>query len=272
MTEQAGEGWGARLRTLLGVGARDGAATAGGLDRPFVRGDWRRTSLKFTETETQSRMLRWRPDELLIAYTRTMLGALLWQPAPERIGLVGLGGGSQVKFLHRHFPDAQVEAIENNPAVIALRRRFRIPDDGPRLRITQGDAAEVLRERRGMYDLLLVDGYDSTGIPAVLSTQGFYDDCAAALAPGGAYAGNLFCDDAGHHVARLRRSFGKRVLVLDEASMSNRVAFAWSADAGVPAAGDAERLGAALPRVARRQLLPVFRRVADEARRGAPAR
>lgn len=253
-------GFGARLALLLGL-ARD--ADGKRLARPFVRRYGRYTSLQFSRKQTQSRMLTADPDALLIDYTRTMLAALLLRPDPGCIGMVGLGGGSQVKFCHRHLPRARIEVVENNPGVVALRRRFAIPDDDGRLQVVLDDGAAFVRARRGRYDLLLVDGYDERGIPPVLSTQAFYDDCRDALAPGGVMSVNLFSADADLHVERIRRGFGGRVVVLKEAKMSNRVAFAWTGDPLPPGPVDAGAALGALPEAARRQLGPGFARLAQ---------
>jgi spermidine synthase len=195
--------------------------------RPLIRRSWRYVSLQFTRDEAQSRMLRARPDALVVDYTRSMLAALLVNPAPARIGMIGLGGGSQAKFCHRHLPTSRIDAIEINPQVIALRQRFRIPPDSDRFRVHLGDGAEFVRCHPAAFDLLLVDGYDPRGIPPALSTQAFYDDCRAALSEHGIAAFNLFCADASGHVERLRRSFGAALLVVEEPRMSNRVAFGW---------------------------------------------
>lgn len=269
MGEQGGSGNGglkARLALLLGL-ARD--ADGRRLSRPFVRRYGRYTSLQFSRSQTQSRMLSEDPDALLIDYTRTMLAALLLRPDPGCIGMIGLGGGSQVKFCHRHLPRARVEVVENNPGVIALRRRFAIPDDDERLQVVLGDGAAFVRARRGRYDLLLVDGYDVQGIPPVFSTQQFYDDCRQVLAPGGVMSVNLFSADADRHVGRLRHSFGEdSVAVLKEAKMSNRVAFAWS-EPLPPGRVDAGAVLDTLPEMARRQLGPGFARLAQALEEGA---
>jgi len=195
---------------------------------PFILQGWRTRELRFAEGTAQSRMSRWAPDRLVVDYTRTMLGALARVPAPRRIAMVGLGGGSQAKFLHRHLPSAMLEAIEINPAVIALRRRFRIPDDDARFRVVQADAAEWLKGQGASIDLLLVDGYDPSGIPSTLSTQRFYNDCRASLRPGGMAAFNLYDTAHAEHRHRLDVAFGAaNVVVLEEARQSNRVAFAW---------------------------------------------
>lgn len=249
--------WLARLRG----GAQD--ASGRRLARPFVRRHGRYTSLQFSRSQTQSRMLTDDPDALLIDYTRTMMGALLLRPDPARIGMVGLGGGSQTKFCHRYLPHARIEVVENNPGVIALRRRFGIPDDDARLQVRLGDGAAFVQARRGAYDVLLVDGYDETGIPEVLSTQRFYDDCRDSLAPDGAIAVNLFSTNAALHLERIRQSFGERVAVLEETKMSNRVAFAWIGEPLPPGPVDASAALQGLPEAARRQLGPAFARLAQ---------
>ncbi len=195
---------------------------------PLVLQGWRTRELRFAEGTAQSRMSRWAPDRLVVDYTRTMLGALALVPAPERIAMVGLGGGSQAKFLRRHLPDAALDVVEINPAVIALRRRFRIPDDGARFRVVQADAAEWLKANPATFDLLLVDGYDTTGIPAALSTQRFFNDCRASLRGGGVAAFNLYDTAHAEHRHRLHVAFGAaNVAVTEETRQSNRVAFAW---------------------------------------------
>ncbi len=193
---------------------------------PVVLRGWNVIDLRFAEGTAQSRMSRWSPDRLVVDYTRTMLAALRHVPEPRQIGIVGLGGGSQVKFLHRYLPTARLEVFEIDPAVLALRETFRIPPDDARLQVVLGDAALELPRRPSAYDLLLVDGYDPQGIPPALSTPGFYRACRASLREGGAVAVNLYATEHARHVAHLRAAFGERqVVVLEEPRQSNRVAF-----------------------------------------------
>jgi spermidine synthase len=49
--------------------------------------------------------------------------------------MIGLGGGSLVKYCHHHLPGARVSVAEISPEVIALRDRFRIPPDDERLEV-----------------------------------------------------------------------------------------------------------------------------------------
>lgn len=215
--------------------------------------------LQFDGAVTQTRMLRWAPDLLWVGYTRSMLAALWLQPRPRTIGVIGLGGGAQVKFCHRHLPHARIEVAENCPEVLGLRDAFRIPCDDHRLQIDLADGAQWLRARRGGFDLLLVDAYDAGGLPAALSTQAFYDTCRAALSPQGVLACNLYATEPARHLAKLRQAFDDRCLLLPEPGMSNQVAIAWN---GRPHPARPSRALRELPWGARWQLREGYRRLA----------
>ncbi|MGQ0800045.1 MAG: fused MFS/spermidine synthase [Pseudomarimonas sp.] len=197
------------------------------LRAPVVKRSWLHTSLQFTATEAQSRMWTFRPQALLIGYTRSMMGFVRFVGHPERIAMIGLGGGSLAKYCHRHLPTAVIDVVEINPQVIALRDTFRVPKDDARFRVFLDDGALFLRRHRRRYDVLLVDGYDETGIPAPLASQRFYNDCHAALVEGGVLVVNLFCADVDRHLQRIRKRFGAAMVSVPQPKSSNQVVFAW---------------------------------------------
>ena len=260
MTAGPARWWHALRRWLGGRGAQPAASVRA----PRVKRGWRYTELQFAGGVAQSRMRTFRPGHLLIDYTRTMMASLLFRPQPARIGMIGLGGGSQAKFCHRHLPQTRLEVAENNPQVLALRRRFRVPADGPRLQVLLADGARFVRERPGCFDILLVDGYDESGIPAALSSQAFYDDCRDALVPGGVLAGNLYATDVRDHLRKLERSFGRgHVWLLEEPRQSNGVVFAWKGEPFPDGRIDLPAIAARIPGGARRELADVLLRVAQ---------
>ncbi len=105
------------------------ASSAEVVDKPIVLETEHLVSLCFDGRGMQSTMLREAPDALALGYTRTMMGFLLFQPEPACVGLIGLGGGSLVKYCYRNLPNTHLTAIEINPEVIALRDRFHVPPD-----------------------------------------------------------------------------------------------------------------------------------------------
>ena len=196
--------------------------------KPFVQNDSTGKSLHFTLGELQSRMLSSAPWQLDLDYTRTMMGFLLFNPAPAHIGMIGLGGGSLVKFCHRSLPLSKMTVLEINPHVIALRREFLVPNDDERLTVIAADGALFLHTETPLFDVLLIDGFDHQGQPAALSSPGFYADCFAALSPGGVLVVNLHYDHPDYPVlvARISRAFAGNAVEIVAVEKSNSIVFA----------------------------------------------
>ncbi|MDZ7826505.1 MAG: hypothetical protein U5R48_11380 [Gammaproteobacteria bacterium] len=62
------------------------------------------------------------PDRLVFPYARMMLGGLLVNPEPERILMIGLGGGSITRVFHALYPDAIQDLVEIDAAVVRVAR------------------------------------------------------------------------------------------------------------------------------------------------------
>ncbi|WP_310739950.1 spermine/spermidine synthase domain-containing protein [Inhella proteolytica] len=195
---------------------------------PFVCRTEDTKSLHFSLHAVQSRMRVDRPDRLELAYTRTMMGFLALQPAPQAIAMIGLGGGSLAKFIHQQLPQAFLKVVEINPHVIALREEFEVPPDSERFRVRLADGADFVRSPPQPFDVLLVDGFDYHGQPPALASQAFYDDCAALLSPEGVLVANLYAGDPDYErqLARIERAFAHQVLQLPDPECSNTIVFA----------------------------------------------
>ncbi len=196
--------------------------------KPYVQVTLTTKALHFSISELQSRMDLRHPDALDLEYTRLMMGFLLFCPAPARLAMIGLGGGSMAKFCHRQLPGTRMQVVEINPHVLALRDEFQVPPDGPRFGVELGDGADFVRGPPARFEVLLVDGFDYDGLPEALSSQRFYDGCYETLAPGGLLVVNLH---AGHpqypqQLERIRRSFAGAALAVDDSDRSNSIVFA----------------------------------------------
>lgn len=202
--------------------------------RPFVHENGSHKSLHFSPSEVQSRMLKRAPHALQPDYTRTMMGFLAIQGRPRAIAMVGLGGGSLAKFCYRELPDARIDVVESNPHVLALRAEFHVPPDDDRFHVHLDDGARFIRRTPLRYDVLLLDAYTREGIPPQLTTRSFYEGCRNVLHDGGILVSNLYCDDAGEQVARIRRSFGDLVFTVEDADGENLVVFACANDGSSP--------------------------------------
>lgn len=237
--------------------------------KPFVYETLDSKALHFSICEIQSRMRIDRPHALDLAYTRTMMAFLLFVPQPRRLAMIGLGGGSLVKFCHRHLPRTQIEVVEINPHVIALRDEFRVPPDDERLRICRGDGADFVRQGRRQLDVLLVDGFDHEGQPPALCSQRFYDDCRDALRVDGMLVANLHTahPEFALHAGRIERTFDGDVLFVSDSECSNTIAFAGLGVASGGARPASCRGPGLLDRHAWSELVPAFAHVAEALQR-----
>lgn len=233
--------------------------------KPFVQKSLICKALHFSICEIQSRMLLADPYALDLEYTRTMMGFLLFKPEPERIAMLGLGGGSLAKFCYRYLPRAQIQVAEINPHVIALRDEFHVPPDDTRFAVLRTDGADFIRDHTIQFDVLMVDGFDDQGQPARLSSQRFYDDCKDVLQPGGILVVNLHYGHRQHdvHVERIRRSFDGEMLLVDDGGQCNSVVFARKGQALQPRGARLLGRPKGLDAAAADQLAATFARVAS---------
>ena len=86
--------------------------------------------------------------------------------------MIGLGGGSFADFLAESFPKWLISVVEIDPVVIRLARRF-FPLH-KRIEIIQADGRRFLVDSREKYDLIIMDAFGETFIPAALYTQEYF--------------------------------------------------------------------------------------------------
>lgn len=208
----------------------------GNQDQPFVYEEDGIKSLRFCCTAVQSSMRLSHPFELELGYTQTMMGFLLFNDEPEHILIVGLGGGSLSKYCYHQFPHAQITTLEISPKVIALRDEFMIPPDDERFRVIHTDAAEYLANNDIQADIILLDGFDTDGMPDSLSSTSFYVDCWRNLGEHGVLVSNLLGSNrrVGIYLKRLRGVFNDLLWSSKSFDSCNLIAFAVKSDGYAP--------------------------------------
>jgi spermidine synthase len=199
----------------------------GTYDKPFIVDIGLRRFLHFDLDAVQSAMQLEDPDKLSLAYTRKMMAFLLFNRAPERILLLGLGGGSLAKFCYRRLPSAAITAVEVNPDVIALREEFRIPADDDRFRVIRADGTAYVAHLAPCEDVILADACDRTGIAPELNAIEFYQNARRCLASGGVFVINVCGDMQGRaaHMLKIRDVFGAGFMRLQVRADGNVIVF-----------------------------------------------
>jgi len=152
---------------------------------PYIVESNKFKALYFDSESTQSLMDMQAPIRLVVSYTETMMGFLLFRPNPKNIAMIGLGGGSLAKYCHHHLPHSSIVVLENNARVIALKDKFHVPENDSRFQVLEADGAEYFRNTEEKYDVLLIDGYTKLGQAAQLCSEDFYASCLSCLTPNG---------------------------------------------------------------------------------------
>ena len=195
----------------------------------------------------QSAMRVNRPWDLELAYTRAMMGFLMFNPMPQDVLMIGLGGGSLAKFIRKQRPQTHVTAVEIDPRVVAAARtHFELPSDDATLSVVESDGAVYVRQHPGSADVILLDGFDAGNQVEALATQTFYAACRRVLKPGGILVVNLWGRDSefAEYFARLTRAFDGEVGWISVQNKTNVIVFAFAEP------GAAARLEAARPQLA----------------------
>ncbi len=168
------------------------------------------------------------PDALVTAYAQKMMAFLLFNRAPRHILMIGLGGGSLVKFCHRHLPATRLTVVEIDPDIIELRDWFHIPPDDERLQVILGDGADFVRRAGWTADIVLIDAFDRAGVAPTLAAGDFYDHAFHCLGPSGLLVMNLAGERSryGEHLEKLRKACPGAVLLVPVEADGNLLIFA----------------------------------------------
>lgn len=185
-------------------------------------------ALHLGSSTIQSAMRIRDPFALELAYTRGMMCFLLFHDHVKEMLTIGLGGGSIPKYVHAYCPNIVSKVIEINPRIIQVaRNQFSVPENDAQLEIIEGDGLQYLAEHEDATDVLMIDAFDSNGIPPNFCSQDFFDQCARTLRDDGILAINLWGSDKNFDVylQRIEHSFDGKALMLPTGKPGNIAVF-----------------------------------------------
>tara|TARA_R110002072_G_scaffold140765_7_gene285200 strand:- start:18442 stop:19251 length:810 start_codon:yes stop_codon:yes gene_type:complete len=166
--------------------------------RVFEKGSTR--YLAFSEDSQQSAIDLSRPSDLVFEYTQAMMLGLIYLPAPKRITLLGLGGGSLVHAFRHYSNDLLIDIVELRYQVIKVAQNwFGLPEDDDRLSIFPEDAQHYMSGFYGETDMILADIYNDDGMLDLQLNQVFLNNCFHALSRNGILILNLWDQGKGSH-------------------------------------------------------------------------
>lgn len=165
----------------------------------FVTEDSDTRCLRFsTHTNTvQTCFALEEPEKVLFDCNKMILGSLLLRPNPRRILMVGLGGGTLTSTLSKLLPNATIDVVEIDPAMVRVAKEYFNFKPSPRVHITVEDGRVFVKRalaRGAKYDLVILDAFDDLYIPTHMLTVQFFWEIQKIMTADGVLAANTYCN------------------------------------------------------------------------------
>jgi spermidine synthase len=129
--------------------------------------------------------------ELPVTYTRYSTVGLAYASGLDNLLEVGFGGGRTAWYLHKHVPTLDITAVELDPAVVDLAKKYfavRIED---KFRIEVADGRRYMVKSPDTWNVIMIDAYRGPFVPFHLLTEEFFKLIKSKLKPGGAVVQNV---------------------------------------------------------------------------------
>ena len=143
----------------------------------------------------QTCMLVSDPLRLVFDYTRMSFAGLLLNPDPQRILVIGLGGGSIPMAFADLYPEAEIDIVEVDEAVVRVAREFFYFEETPNMKVFVDDGRPFIKRaglRRQSYDFIVLDAFSGDYIPEHMLTREFLEEVKTIMTPDSVLVANTF--------------------------------------------------------------------------------
>ena len=140
------------------------------------------------------------PRAVPMKYIRFAMLAMLLTPQPERVLMIGLGGGAFTTLLRRHYPALWIDAVEIDPVVVEAAQKFFAVREDARFRIHIEDGADFVGRTQHSYDLIFLDAHTGDAIPQHLASPEFFSRVKLKLSADGVAVINLWDEGREEHL------------------------------------------------------------------------
>ncbi|WP_394176845.1 spermidine synthase [Thalassotalea litorea] len=190
--------------------------------------------LKFSvkrRVSSQSCIDKDEPNRLVFDYTKFVFAGLLVNPNPEKVLIIGLGGGTLSNSLQLLFPDIKVDNVEIDPAVVTVAKEYFDFKESENIQTFNQDG-RIFIKRAGLkklkYDLIILDAFNGEYIPEHLLTREFLQETKSLLTDNGVVVANTFSSSLlfHHETATYHDVFGDFYTVSKANNSGNRIILA----------------------------------------------
>ncbi len=167
------------------------------------RGDRNQTCLMVNDT-----------DRLVFDYTKMSFAGLLLNPEPASILVIGLGGGSIPLTFADLYPEARIDVVEIDEAVVKVAEEFFFFEETENMQVYVDDGRPFIKRagiRGQTYDYIVLDAFSGDYIPEHMLTREFLEEVKRIMNPDSVLVANTFSTSRlyDHESVTYQRVFGE---------------------------------------------------------------
>jgi spermidine synthase len=153
-------------------------------------------------------------DRLVFDYTRMSFAGLLLAPNPQRILIIGLGGGTLPLAFNDLFPEAEIDILEIDQAVVTVAEEYFYFKENDQMKVIVEDGRVFIKRaaiRDQRYDYIVLDAFSGDYIPEHMLTEEFLEEVKSIMTDDGVLVANTFSTSRlyDHESVTYQRVFGE---------------------------------------------------------------
>lgn len=133
--------------------------------------------------------------ELPVEYTKSFTIGMAYPKNLNSFLMIGMGGGSTSWYLHKSLPNAKVVAVELDPEIVRLSRKYygfkQNGKQSENFTISELDGRMHILRKKQKHDIIFVDAYRGQFVPFHLMTKEFFTLAKKRLSKGGVMVQNI---------------------------------------------------------------------------------
>jgi spermidine synthase len=169
------------------------------------------------------------PEHVELAYAKVMPLGLLFVEKPQEVLIVGLGGGTIPSFLHHHFPKMTIDAVDIDPVVVDVAKKYFAFKEDETLHAHVADGRAFIEKCNDRYDVIFLDAFNANSVPYTLATREFLLSVREALTPEGVVVSNVWGRNSNRlydDMVRTYQDVFEELYVVDVRGASNKILIA----------------------------------------------
>jgi len=172
-----------------------------------------------------------KPKHIMFGYQKMILAGLISVPNPQRICIIGMGGGALPSAIADLYPEALIDNIELNPKMSEYAKDFFYFQESKNMTLHIQDGCQYIKDLPDhiCYDAIIVDAFNKNYIPEAFLRLDFVNSIYRHLSVKGVALINTFSNAPTHDLeTNLYTTVFKNISDLTPlvAGEGNRVIFA----------------------------------------------